>query len=289
MMKHVRLILTVFVLSASFVMTVVFQTFAAGPLVSKPGNKHNLSASNTGVTYRAKSLAVDPTNVRGQEICIFCHTPHNANVEGGAPLWNRKFSTQVFQRYSGSTLFVIKNNSNANYGTAGQRNFQPDGSSKLCLSCHDGVSSLGAVKNGSPIAMVSDVITGFASFNPADAANKMRYGHHPISFVYDGSVASAINLVKGAGSYKFPPSLSAVKLDRQGKMQCTTCHNAHQNQSDDNAFYSSPNDTRKIAPFWVYGAGGAATASDDQQSVCLACHPMNAGAVPALATPGLWP
>lgn len=289
MKKQNRPVITVLAAAVVLVMSVTYQARALGPKVSEPLNKHNLSAFNSipGYLYKATNDSVN--NPRGQEICIFCHTPHNANVEGGAPLWNRKFSTQVFQRYTGSSLFVIKNDSNANYGVAGQRNYQPDGSSKLCLSCHDGVSSLGTVVNGTAIPMLNDVITGIASFNPADAANKMRYGHHPVSFQYNSAVASAINLVKGSNSYKYPPSIPAVKLDRQGKMQCTTCHNAHQNQSDDTAFYPTPNDTRKIAPFWVYGAGGAATASDDQQSVCLACHPMDAGAVPALATPGLWP
>lgn len=241
-----------------------------GPLVSKPGNKHNLSALNTStlVTYKAVN---DPTgNPRGQEICIFCHTPHNANVEGGAPLWNRNFSTQTFQRYTGSSSFVIKNNATANYyGSTGQ----PDGSSKLCLSCHDGVSSLGAVKNGSAITMVSDVITGRASFNPAAAANKMRYGHHPVSFVYNDAVKTAINTARSSTAYSFPPTIPAVKLDGQGKMQCTTCHNAHQNQSDDDDCYGGTcaAASQKKAPFWVYH-NSTNSASQDRDAVCNSCH-----------------
>lgn len=291
MKNHVRLILSVFVTAAFFVMTVVFQTFAAGPLVSKPGNKHNLSGLNTapGITYRAKTLIEDPTNIRGQEICIFCHTPHNANVEGGAPLWNRRFSGETFSRYSSSTLQIRVNTAAKNaagYDDKSAPPWQPNGSSKLCLSCHDGSDTndhrLGDVLNGGPIIMSggnfisSDTAISFASFNPL--TNKMKTGHHPVSFVYTDSVVSLINLTGLAyTTYKlpttFPPGPPEVKLDKQNRMQCTTCHDPHQNWSNDTDFYtSSGNETRKKAPFWVYGGGVSATA--DQEAVCTACHPM---------------
>lgn len=286
MKKQYRPVITVLAAALVLVMSVVYQARALGPKVSEPLNKHNLSASNniSGYTYKATNDLVN--NPRGQEICVFCHTPHNANVEGGAPLWNRAFSTQTFQRYTGSSLFVIKNNSNANYyGSTGQ----PEGSSKLCLSCHDGVSSLGTLKTGSPIAMVSDVITGRASFNPAAAANKMRYGHHPISFVYNDTVKNEINTARASTSYKWPPSITAAKLDRQGRMQCTTCHDAHQNQSNDDDCYGGACTaaSQKKAPFWVYHAtSNGVDASLDRDDVCNSCHVI-AEAIPA-APPTNW-
>jgi hypothetical protein len=250
---------------------VAFQALAVGPQVSKPGNKHNLSALNLDplVTYKATNDAVG--NPRGQQICIFCHTPHNSNVEGQTPLWNRNFSSQNFQRYSSLTL-QIRNSTkfpDAQYGASAQ----PNGSSKLCLSCHDGVSNLGAVLDGSPIAMTKDVITGFASFKPD--TNKMKTGHHPVSFVYNGVVRDAIQFAKLPATVFTLPALSQVKLDKQSRMQCTTCHDAHQNMSSETDCYGGPcssTNTRKIAPFWVYGtpSGGSA----DQLTVCLTCHPM---------------
>lgn len=283
MINYVRLIPRVFVIAAFFVITVVFQTFAAGPLVSKPGNKHNLSSGNTdtSVTYKASGDAT--SNPRGTQICIFCHTPHSANVVGQAPLWNRYFSSDTFQRYSSATL-QIRNIPNAQYGG----NVEPSGSTKLCLSCHDGVSKLGAVYKGPEIAMVGggflDVIdiNSRASFN--SSKNKLKSGHHPVSFVYTAAIATTINTNKlqPVDTYVTPPITgSVVKLDKQGRMQCTTCHDAHQNQSsyDDQCYPSggactTPN-TIKIAPFWVYG--GVVDASTDQQTVCTTCHPMNAG------------
>lgn len=264
--------------------SLIDRAIAAGPKVSENGNKHNLSAlawssGTLGVktiqnTYQATNDSI--SNPGGQQVCIFCHTPHNANVAEGAPLWNREFSSQIFSRYSTNTL-RIRIDGAAKAASGYDAAWLPDGSSKLCLSCHDGVASLGNVRAGSSIVMLNgkDVITGFASFNPA-TTNKMKSGHHPVSFKYDSSVAAAINA--GKTGYQLPSAAtpaalaSAIKLDKNGKMQCTTCHNAHQNQTDDVANYGSP-DFRKIAPFWVYG--GANVAVTDHDSVCKACHPIS--------------
>lgn len=260
--------------SAFFVTALVHLAFAAGPKVSEIGNRHNLSAIGRQVnsatyidntnTYQATNDPVN--NPRGQQICIFCHTPHNANVVGQAPLWNRNFSSENFQRYSTSTLQIRKIVA-AQYAAGAQ----PTGSSKLCLSCHDGVSKLGELFSGASITMTIDRITGFASFD----ANKMKTGHHPVSFVYNQSVADSINAFKGAGQYTMitTPPAPDVKLDKFSRMQCTTCHNAHQNMSDDADCYGGAcgATSRKKAPFWAYHAGNN-TASADRDFVCKACH-----------------
>lgn len=278
-----------------------YQTDAAapGPKVSDStrGNKHNLSAASTGVTYKATDDPVN--NPRGQQICIFCHTPHSANVAERAPLWSRAFSSGVtFQRYTSATLH-IRNVPAAQYGAASQ----PNGSSKLCLSCHDGVSKLGDMFDGSNITMSgSDVISGIASFNPS--TNKMLKGHHPVSFVYltgfnSGSQSGvALPELAATGTYRFLPISSAGKVklsdtnrDSNGWMQCTTCHDPHQNQSDPSDCYNAigavvacGTDTRKVAPFWVYH-GTNTTASQDMGTVCKVCHASSAG----LSSPGLTP
>lgn len=293
-MKFIYMIFPLIAIAA-FLVTDIRQADAAtipGPKVSQPLNKHNLSASNAipGFLYKATD---DPSNnPRGQEICIFCHTPHNANVAGQAPLWNRAFSNETFQRYTGSSTFKIKSLAAAQYGPGAQ----PNGSSKLCLSCHDGVSSLGTVKSGPAITMVKDVITDFASFKPS--TNKMRYGHHPVSFVYATGynyVSSPIESQTGTriaglpADYLFPQLIDGkvkVKLkntfkDGNGWMQCTTCHDAHQNQSDDDDCYGGACGaaSQKKAPFWV-SHSGTNTASQDRDAVCTACHSLT-GSIPA--------
>lgn len=264
---------------------------APGPKVSEIGNRHNLSSANTAVTYRATNDPVN--NPRGQQICIFCHTPHSANAVGQAPLWNRTLSTEVFQRYTSATL-NIRHIANAQYNVGAQ----PNGSSRLCLSCHDGVSKLGAVYNGPEITMMTgyDVITGLASFNPS--TNKMKSGHHPVSFVYltgfnYGSQSGTVLAGLPAASYRFIPLSSAGKVklydstkNGNGWMQCTSCHDPHQNQSEETGANSCYNavgalgtcdatHTRKVAPFWTYH-GVNTTPTQDSGSVCKVCHALTA-------------
>lgn len=254
---------------------------AAGPKVSEKGNKHNLSAlawsggtlglNEASNTYQAVN---EPnTNPGGQQVCIFCHTPHNANVAGGAPLWNRDFSTQIFERYTSTTVRIYRD-ATTRAAAGYEASWQPDGASKLCLSCHDGVASLGNVLRGGPIAMKggNNVITGLASFAPS--TSKMKSGHHPVSFTYNDAVLTGIKAGGGIKAGYQLPSYPQIKLDRNGKMQCTTCHNAHQNQSFEDVY---PSTTRKIAPFWVYHNAGNSTATGDHDSVCTNCHPITTG------------
>jgi hypothetical protein len=87
---------------------------------------HNLSASGPGtVTANSES-----------QVCVFCHTPHGATNSPGAPLWNRALSAETYTTYSSSSLDAET--------IAGQL-AQPAGSSKLCLSCHDGTLAISSV------------------------------------------------------------------------------------------------------------------------------------------------
>jgi hypothetical protein len=88
--------------------------------------KHNLSATGPGTT-RATSE---------DEVCVFCHTPHGATSFPGSPLWNRQLSSQTYTVYTSSSLDAED--------IMGQLD-QPGGSSKLCLSCHDGTLAIGTV------------------------------------------------------------------------------------------------------------------------------------------------
>lgn len=161
------------------------------------GSKHNLSASGPG-NMRA---------VTERDICVFCHAPHHTT--GQAPLWNHELSTAAYTPYSSSTLKA----------TVGQ----PTGASKLCLSCHDGTVALGMVASRtSPIPMQGGGTTlpaGRTRIGP-DLS-----GHHPVSFTYDA------DLVTRQGELRDPTTLiEEVRLDRSGQVQCTSCHDPHNNQ-----------------------------------------------------------
>ncbi|MBI2362157.1 MAG: hypothetical protein HYV15_02085, partial [Elusimicrobia bacterium] len=100
-------------------------------------SKHDLSAD---------SGTSGPRAVSEQDTCVFCHSVHQpSRVES---LWGRKDSAEAFTFYSSNYL-------NNYLGMAAPTMADLQGSrSKLCLSCHDGVTALGSVYNlAQPIAV----------------------------------------------------------------------------------------------------------------------------------------
>lgn len=156
--------------------------------------KHNLSVTGPGTIKAATET----------QICLFCHTPHNANPSG--QLWNRADRGTVYIPYSSTT-------SSARPG-------QPTGASLLCLSCHDGLNALGDVLRGGPIAMAGGATAIPAG--PGRLGTDLR-DDHPISFSY-----SSARTGPRASELADPSALSGpVKLDRNGDVQCTACHDPH--------------------------------------------------------------
>jgi len=156
------------------------------------------------------------------EICVVCHTPHNAvdptaNNLDYAPLWNHEVSSVgTYTLYNSSTLDH----------TPGQ----PDGPSKLCLSCHDGsvaVDNYGGVTTGT--IYVDDVIF---DGTPGNATGSERnFGtsldnDHPISFLYD-QVAEADAEIRPSTDPTPIGGTIASKLLVDGKVQCSSCHDVH--------------------------------------------------------------
>ena len=178
---------------ALFLISVPFQTRATSVLDSK----HNLSAVGPG-TIKASTE---------REVCIFCHTPHRAGAD--QPLWNHQTSTAVYTPYSSPTLI-------AKVG-------QPNGASKLCLSCHDGTVAMGMLNSQStPIAMQNGVTV--MPQGPTNVGTDLSQDH-PVSFTYDAALAAA------NGHLQDPTTLTnQVRLDHNGQMQCTACHDPHNNQ-----------------------------------------------------------
>lgn len=156
------------------------------------GTAHNLSATGPG-----------PVKEPGVgEICVFCHTPHNARPARG--LWNRDLPAVTYKLYESSTLEAKLN--------------QPTGASRLCLSCHDGTTALGNLRVSRERGRITlERLTGRASLG-TDLSDD-----HPISFVYD----SALALKKG--DLVDPAALpEGIRLDDTQQLQCTACHDAHE-------------------------------------------------------------
>jgi predicted CXXCH cytochrome family protein len=160
---------------------------AKSKVVTSP---HNLSASGPG---NFKSLSTN-------QVCVFCHVPHG--VVPDAPMWNREDSGQSYIQYNSSTLMSEPG--------------QPEGSSRLCLACHDGTIALermavnpaGISRNAS-----SRRLSGRSNLG-TDLSDD-----HPISFVYDSALAAA------SGQLVHP---SGIPLPMEsGMLRCGTCHEPH--------------------------------------------------------------
>lgn len=157
-----------------------------------------------GITGSAHDFSGSGWNGTG-EICITCHTPHNA-VAGQTALWNHEVTGATFNLYDSPTLDATDID-------------QPSGSSKLCLSCHDGTVALDNF--GGTTGGTNFISTGLVGIDLSD--------DHPISFTYDAT------LVAADGGLVEPTTANSSGLGgtitedllRNNQVQCSSCHDVH--------------------------------------------------------------
>lgn len=158
-------------------------------------SKHNLSVTGPGTI---KAVAED-------RICRFCHVPHNAAP--AVPLWSRGFSAATYTVYTSTTI----------QGSIGQ----PNGSSKLCLSCHDGAFAVSSVGMSSTVPTGTFAMTNGVNYVVGRALIGTNLSDdHPVSLtVATGGNADPEIVIN--------PADPKVKYDSSGRVQCTSCHNPH--------------------------------------------------------------
>ena len=166
-------------------------------------------------TIRGSAHDFSTSGWAGGEICIACHTPHDADVSvADAPLWNHALTGKTFVLYTSPSLDATV--------------VQPDGSSKLCLSCHDGTVALDSF--GGTTGSI------FMTLPEAVGADELN-NDHPISFVYDAALATqdgslfdptdvGNQITIGAGGDSKTGTIDDVML-LGTKMQCASCHDVH--------------------------------------------------------------
>ncbi|MDA8084240.1 MAG: cytochrome c3 family protein [Nitrospiraceae bacterium] len=235
------------------------------------GSRHDLSLSG------ASNFQYDT-----QEPCIFCHTPHGANMTqsystnpatvgaagtlNGTLLWNRAVPVRAWQVYTSPTM-----DSNNTLG--------PGPLSLLCLSCHDGVGAMNVlIKNpsdsnggagGKPTEMPGVTKNQFGDFALGDPNYRLNVGDavcdgglgtacssgadlrndHPIGFVYN----PAVDLQGGLNVISNPVVQARMTLTGN-RVECSSCHDPH---LTNNAFPTGNN-------FLVMSNAGSA--------LCLVCH-----------------
>lgn len=219
------------------ILVITMIAFAVAAVYSGVKNtKHNLSASGPG-KIKAQSE---------RRICIFCHTPHTAPT---TPLWNHDLSAVTnYSLYWSPTLDVYKDRGAAP---------QPDGVSKLCLSCHDGTVALGAIASVKRKGKKIDFVGGMKRLPPTAKGyiGTDISGMHPISFVVSNAIIAANNARNSPLSdlATMKSDKDGVKLDPSNRIQCNTCHDPH---NDDNRKTSG-------VPFWR---------KSTWSGVCKVCH-----------------
>lgn len=198
--------------------------FVAGSnaLAQVANTKHNLSSSGT---TNAIYSTTQP------EICVFCHTPHNAlkNAAGTAgantlPLWNHTVSaTATYGTYGSITMNAVP----TELGSAGVGGSSAT-TSHLCLSCHDGTVAVNSFNRASTINGTTTMTGAGQTGGVINAGRGSNLGtdlsnDHPINFLYDAA------LVTADGGLKAPGTLTGVKLF-DNKVQCASCHDPHTSQ-----------------------------------------------------------
>jgi predicted CXXCH cytochrome family protein len=146
-------------------------------------------------------------NVPGNQVCLPCHTPHNALTVDGENyvLWNHAETTQTFVMYK---------------TTINPTSTQPQGPSKLCLSCHDGVTAIDSYGGTTG----SIVMTGDAALG-TDLSND-----HPIGVQYPTALSTQYrNPSTFAPGIDSGPGVKLVTINTVERVECSSCHNVHNN------------------------------------------------------------
>jgi Doubled CXXCH motif (Paired_CXXCH_1) len=158
------------------------------------GSKHDLSSGG----------AAQATTAATTEVCVFCHTPHGANLNVKAPLWNKASPAgTVYTRYSSLPSGTLDGPE------------APVGSISLaCLSCHDGTQAMDVVINkpgsGGYVVTGSEIDTtgppgGIQAMigTPIPNLGTDLRDDHPISIQYSGGGCPQTDNVKCTGDPDF--------------------------------------------------------------------------------------
>jgi len=169
-----------------------------------------------------------------QQICLPCHAPHN-NVAtvANAPLWNHDTtSVASFQTYTSPTLTATVGN--------------PTGTSKLCLSCHDGTVALDAFGGSSGSVFITNA-------NGDSLGTDLR-NDHPISFIFNTTLASSDGGLFDPSTQLsgIPGTSGTIAQDMlfSGSLECASCHDVHNAQ----------------------GIAKLLRKSNSSSGLCLTCH-----------------
>jgi len=227
------------------------------------GTKHDLTPTGSspwGPFY-------DPTGNPILETCVFCHTPHQGS-QTIYPLWNKNLPTGTYSMYSSATMDATVP-------------AEPNDRSKICMSCHDGISALNVVFNapgpgtytpdtGGAYNKLSDVYwpgnpfawypgPNIGEMGPWNTTTVILNNDHPISMRYRNDLDPNLRAPTtiGGRSWVVNGSISLPLYGTDATVECSSCHDVH-----DTATYSGKGVTE------VYFL----RTSNVGSQMCMTCH-----------------
>ncbi|MDH3792830.1 MAG: hypothetical protein OEU56_03645 [Rhodospirillales bacterium] len=202
-----------------------------------------------GIVGSPHDFKAEIWNFRG-EICRVCHVPHDHALATqyylNGLLWNRGVSAATYTMYNNAWSSSIDN----------VQSPQPDGISKLCLSCHDGTVAIDQFDTqvGGNIFMGPEYGDNRVISIFRDGSNIDLRGTHPLSIVYDDTVDTGLR--PDTTTMGTSGSIADV-LDFQ-KVQCSSCHDVHDEES--------------VPGTNLLRVANTAAAGGEASGLCLTCH-----------------
>jgi len=268
----------------------------AGP-AGVAGSRHDMSVFYLNAKFTGGAQLSPSIRFETEQVCVFCHTPHNANV-----------GVRQDTYWENGTGFVNANNVNANkpymlwnrdIGSAATTSVELYKSatmtpsaveqvwplSLMCLSCHDGVSAINVLHNNpgdwpfagpiDPEFGQTETRIGDIPFIPANIGDRWPSGDtgvtdlsndHPVSIDYNAArlADAGLNIENPAGYVGDPkvrlfPKPGELNRSIKVAVECVTCHDVHNE--------GSPNAVGPYAykyPFLSVTSAGS--------YLCLQCH-----------------
>jgi cytochrome c553 len=282
-MSRVQLVATI-VATVTIVSSGAFATLSFAGLGARTG----IAGSFHDMNYYAPTKGGRAEKF--ERVCVFCHTPHNADVNapdslptpGGnanyAPLWNHDRSQLTFTPYQ--------------WATPANQEFTINdplvGPTRLCMSCHDGsiavdqhgsaMPQIGTIKISGKRSIGSGLTTthpiGFDYVNARTLRNRTAINGIALptqvseiipetnAFATDivintDSNSNTYNSVTRAGTRTIASALYNGKI-----MTCATCHEVH---NKENAIQAVATDGSPTPNYFLY-------AKLQNSLICLSCH-----------------
>lgn len=180
----------------------ILAVVSGGLSASIVNTKHDIT---TNTTY-------DNTgNSDQQQVCVYCHTPHNSAAKGtSGPIWNRDYTNGAF------TMYGAVGGSGSGRATADA----PGAETLACLSCHDGTTAIDSLHNTPGAGAWSsngEVIptTSFA-YVGTDLSDD-----HPVSLTYTPGNAG-LRAVDSIGNM-----VLFTNANGSNQLECASCHQVH--------------------------------------------------------------